>query len=86
MKVYRFQETTKDLFQRLISIPILNLEICIYVHLNSCLEMGADIHYCLPAECTSFLSTLGYSIVYPCRRVDVKFQVFSGRIEFQWIG
>ena len=43
--------------------------------------MGADIHYCLPAECPSFLSTLGCSILYPCRRVDVKFQVFPGRIE-----
>ena len=47
---------------------------------NYCLEMRVDIH-CLPAECTSFLSTLGglfhsISRAYPCRRVDVKFQVF----------
>ena len=46
---------------------------------NYCLAMRVDIHYCLPAECTSFLSMLGCSILYParaypCRRVDVKFQ------------
>ena len=64
----------------------LTIGIRIYVHFNSYLEMGADIHYCFPVECMRFLSTLDYSILYPCRRVDVKFQVFPGRIEFQWIG
>ena len=31
---------------------------------NYCFEMRVDIHYCLPAECTSFLSMLGCSILY----------------------
>ena len=45
---------------------------------NYCLEMRVDIHHCLPAECTSFLSMLGCSILYPgpihVGRVDVKSQ------------
>ena len=34
---------------------------------NYCLDndMRVDIHYCLPVECTSFLSILGCSILYP---------------------
>ena len=71
-------------------ILTLNLEMRIYVHFYYCLEMRVDIHYCVPAECTSFLSMLGCSILYPgpihaarCRRVDVEFQGFPGRIEFQ---
>ena len=31
---------------------------------NYCLDMRVDIHYCLPAECTSFLSLLGCSNFY----------------------
>ena len=46
-------------------IITLNLEMRIYVHFYYCLEMRVDIHYCLPAECTSFLSMLGSSILYP---------------------
>ena len=46
-------------------ILTLNLEMRIYVHFYYCLEMRVDIHCCLPAECTSFLSMLGCSILYP---------------------
>ena len=47
------------------AILTLNLEMRIYVHFYYCLEMRVDIHYALPAECTSFLSMLDCSILYP---------------------
>ena len=44
----------------------------------------SDIHYCLPAECTSCLSMWGCSILYPGPiHAEGGFQVFPGGIEFQ---